>query len=539
MRTVLPRQLTTHTNTIIHHILRSSFTSSSHLRLSSQPHLLPSRPRAPYSTNSSSTWKQWPLQDLRAVSQKTSPLIFHLTSDDPYLNLSLEHYILVNSDPSSRILLFYTNRPCVVVGRNQNPWLETDLGRLKAGDSQQPSSSSSQSRPSTNDKAPTTTIDLVRRRSGGGTVFHDDGNLNYSVIVPNTTKYFTRALHAEMVVRALSPFRSRFGFSSLKVNDRNDIVMLSAAGNADPSHAQAQPWLKVSGSAYKLTKGRALHHGTLLFSSPNLHNISSFLRSPGRDHIEAKGVESVRSKVGNLAWTPDVEKRAQIRQLITDAIVAEFRSMYDHDADEENQIEKGDQYTREISLSEADCTEQANPEVAAGVAELRTPEWTFDQTPRFDFASPIVDGVQIRFHADRGGTIHSISLYQHHGADGTIRAPDGGRHDHSDDGNDDDNSRMRKVVSLTKDELRQRLQSSSAKEEIHANSPHQDQDQDEIRLRAVADWSALLSAAFAGSGVVVPDELVRFLHTVFPDMSVTSSGTPSGTPSGTSLGVRR
>ena len=137
----------------------------------------------------------------------------------------------------------------------------------------------------------------MRRRSGGGTVFHDAGNVNYSVICPPAA--FDRNKHAEMVVRALR----RLGVASAKVNCRHDIVLDAAEPSAeqDACPAQDKPGtFKVSGSAFKLTRLRSLHHGTCLLSSPNLARISELLRSPAAPFIKARGVESVRSRVRNV-----------------------------------------------------------------------------------------------------------------------------------------------------------------------------------------------------------------------------------------------
>lgn len=208
------------------------------------------------------------------------------TSNDPYLNLSIEDHILRKSPPESTVLFLYVNRPCIVIGRNQNPWTEVNLGIL--------------------DAAQHSAVDLVRRRSGGGTVFHDAGNLNWSITCPRND--FTRDKHAEMVVRALR----KLGVDRARVNERHDIVLDQGheKRTADPSDTHRTPYtvddgalpkpLKVSGSAYKLTRLRALHHATTLLSSPNLHIIPQYLRSPAKRHIQAKGVESVSSPVGNI-----------------------------------------------------------------------------------------------------------------------------------------------------------------------------------------------------------------------------------------------
>jgi lipoate-protein ligase A len=216
-------------------------------------------------------------------------------SSDPYLNLSIEDHILRKSPADSTVLFLYVNRPCVVIGRNQNPWTEVNLGILAPRSKQLEGS----------EPPGIGNVDLVRRRSGGGTVFHDKGNLNWSITCPRGD--FTRDKYAEMVVRALR----KQGIERARVNERHDIVLDQGREKRahDSEDTHRTPYtvdgdlpkpLKVSGSAYKLTRLRALHHATTLLESPNLHNISQYLRSPAKHSIEAKGVESVSSPVANI-----------------------------------------------------------------------------------------------------------------------------------------------------------------------------------------------------------------------------------------------
>jgi lipoate-protein ligase A len=223
---------------------------------------------------------------------KAQGQLFRLTSDDPYLNLSIEHYIFQNVPLSTKVLLFYINRPCIVIGRNQNPWVEINLRRLKA-----------ESKETSAKSQILGDVDFVRRRSGGGTVFHDSGNVNWGVICD--ANEFTRDKHAEMVVRGIQ----EAGVPNVRVNERHDIVLESAT----------KP-LKVSGSAYKLARGRALHHGTALCQSKNLGIIPEYLRSPAKPFITARGVDSVRSPITNLDLDP-----AKFIQ----GVESEFRNMYD------------------------------------------------------------------------------------------------------------------------------------------------------------------------------------------------------------------
>lgn len=109
-----------------------------------------------------------------------------------------------------------------------------------------------------------------------------------------------------MVVRALHGL----GVTTARVNERHDIVVADAEDGAS---------YKVSGSAYKLTRLRSLHHGTCLLSSPNLGDIGKVLRSPAEPYIKARGVDSVRSKIRNVGLTSDE---------FTSAVVEEFKEMY-------------------------------------------------------------------------------------------------------------------------------------------------------------------------------------------------------------------
>lgn len=301
------------------------------------------------------------------------------TSRDPYLNLSIEHHLLQKSSPESTILFLYTNRPCVVIGRNQNPWVEVNLPLLRASngrDGQAPSGLGH--------------IDIVRRRSGGGTVFHDEGNVNWSVICPPAA--FTRDKHAEMVVRALRGL----GVDRTRINERHDIVLDQEAtpsqNEVDPEDTHVTGYtsqsvsaprpLKVSGSAYKLTRARSLHHATCLLSSPNLGVIPQYLHSPARPYIKARGVESVSSPVANIGIT-QTDFCTAVRQ--------QFQHSYGGDLDA---IEVGEELFEE-------------PAIQKGYQELRSVDWIYGQTPQFELS------------------VGSISLKVRHGAVEAIEGENG------------------------------------------------------------------------------------------------------------------
>ncbi|KAF2002618.1 hypothetical protein P154DRAFT_430349 [Amniculicola lignicola CBS 123094] len=307
-------------------------------------------------------------------------------SSDPYLNLSIEDHILRTSPPESVVLFLYTNRPCVVIGRNQNPWYEVNLGILNTttrGKVIQPTEP-----PGIGDVA------LVRRRSGGGAVFHDEGNVNWSITSPRGD--FTRDKHAEMVVRALR----KLGINRARVNERHDIVLDQGhkpnGRGTDPEDTHRTTYtldgggaprpLKVSGSAYKLTRARALHHGTTLLGSPNLHIIPEYLHSPARPFMKAKGVESVSSPVGNIGLENEpFQQRLQ----------QEFAAFYS-------------------GASKPDIVETVGeehldvPEIRKGYEEMRTADWMYSQTPQFELLLNRSDGrIEMTVHH---GIIKSCEL---------------------------------------------------------------------------------------------------------------------------------
>lgn len=300
------------------------------------PRVSPS-PRTDHSTRWSSSSPPgaapWHTQTAHAANRVQ---IYTSRAHDPYLNLSAEHFLLQHSHPDSAVLFLYANDPCVVIGRNQNPWLEVNLGLLLQQQQRQQQQH----------------VDLVRRRSGGGAVFHDRGNVNYSVICPPAA--FDRDRHADMVVRALR----RLGVAGARVNARHDIVVEDDGGSGGG--------FKVSGSAYKLTRLRSLHHGTCLLSSPNLADIGRLLRSPAEPYVKARGVESVRSRIRNVGLGTEE---------FMEAVVGEFRAMY---GAPDVQVAMGEN---------GEAPDFVHEEIQKGRRELMSREWIYNQTPLFTFST--------------------------------------------------------------------------------------------------------------------------------------------------------
>ena len=215
-------------------------------------------------------------------------------------------------------------------------------------------------------------------------MFHDLGNVNWTVISP--PKGFTRDKHAEMVVRALRSDGCRV--ERARVNERHDIVLdqgTERKSGVDPEDMHLTPWtsphgltsLKCSGSAYKLTRNRALHHGTCLLDSKSLGKIGTLLRSPAREYISAKGVESVRSPVGNTG----VQLEIFVRE-----VQEAFSRLYTGSTKSYHPIEISEEVLQE-------------PKIRSELEEMRTKEWTYGQTPQFRFSTRRQDpGAHTRTH---------------------------------------------------------------------------------------------------------------------------------------------
>ena len=176
---------------------------------------------------------------------------------DPRINLAIEEYALKNLDINESYLLFYINKPSIIIGKNQNTIEEVNQDYVEQND-----------------------ITVVRRLSGGGAVYHDLGNLNFSFITKDDGDSFHNfKKFTEPVVKALG----KLGIQA-ELSGRNDIM---AEGR------------KISGNAMFATRGRMFSHGTLLFNSEMDHIVSAL--KVKKEKIESKGIKSVRSRVGNIA----------------------------------------------------------------------------------------------------------------------------------------------------------------------------------------------------------------------------------------------
>jgi lipoate---protein ligase len=181
-------------------------------------------------------------------------------------------------------------------------------------------------------------MDFLRRYSGGGTVYHDLGNANFSIRMPRHE--FNRQTYAEMIVRAIE----RKGVSGCKVTQRGDIAM-----------HKGEDGYKVSGSAYKVAKDMAYHHGTMLLGS-DLNELRKALRVDGRVMIRDKGVDSIRANhVANVPF-PGEDNMAKFNNFV-ETVREEFTDMHGKH--------------RFIELTEENVKDfPGNPEIQKGMDKL-------------------------------------------------------------------------------------------------------------------------------------------------------------------------
>ena len=216
---------------------------------------------------------------------------------DPYFNIAAEEHLLKNFE--SDVIMLWRSNPSVVVGKHQNTLAEINLGFVRKNN-----------------------IPVIRRLSGGGTVFHDPGNINFTFIKQAEKE---KLVDFKAQTAPVIEFLNNIGVDA-RFEGKNDLRVNG---------------LKISGNAEHISKNKVLHHGTLLFDA-NLHNLSESIKSR-EPHFTSKAVKSVRSTVVNIASLPGVSLgREEFMEKLGDYLQGYFKniSTYQFNDDDRRNIEK-------------------------------------------------------------------------------------------------------------------------------------------------------------------------------------------------------
>ena len=265
-------------------------------------------------------------------------VIYRNSNTDPFFNLASEQYLLDTKDGD--IFMLWRNAPSVIIGKNQNAYAELDIDYVEKNN-----------------------IKVVRRLTGGGAVFHDTGNVNFSFITSDKEESaLDFAKFTAPIIKALSSM----GLENVSLSGRNDIM----AGD-----------FKISGNAQSSYNGKILHHGTLLYSA-DLSTLAKAL-TVDPEKIKAKGIKSVRNRVGN------------IKELMsTDMDVIEFMSRIEDCISEE---------TSSIP-QEFTCEDKQNIQALAD-AKYSTWEWNYGKSKEYTAEKKrryCFGGVSVKLSVDNG-----------------------------------------------------------------------------------------------------------------------------------------
>ncbi|NKC68945.1 lipoate--protein ligase [Vagococcus fluvialis] len=244
---------------------------------------------------------------------------------DPRINLAIETYLVQEMPLDEPILLFYINEPSIIIGRNQNTIEEINTEYVeKQG------------------------IHVVRRLSGGGAVYHDAGNLNFSFIMPDDGESFRNfGKVTQPIIDALHDM----GVEGAELKGRNDLVIDDK---------------KFSGNAMYSTNGRMFAHGTLMFDS-DVNEVVNALKVR-KDKIESKGIKSIRSRVTNIKpYLTDTHQNMSTKDFRQEILLKIF---------ETNKLEDVNVY----KLTEKDW-ERIN---AISDKLYRNWDWNYGRSPEFD-----------------------------------------------------------------------------------------------------------------------------------------------------------
>ena len=245
------------------------------------------------------------------------------SSNDPCFNIATEEFLLRES--KEEFFMLYIDRPSVIVGKHQNAIAEINYKYVKENN-----------------------IPVIRRISGGGTVVHDSGNLNFCYIA-NSREGF-QIDFKKYIQPIVDVLINKYGISA-EIGAKNDIRVNG---------------LKISGNAEHVFKNRVLHHGTLLVSS-NLHDLAQALYIIPGKYID-KAVKSIRSEVTNLS---EINTSIEINSLKS-TIKSDLKSIYE--------FEDYTLSTQELAFINNKIVEKFN-----------TWKWNFGYSPSYIFRSETVE----------------------------------------------------------------------------------------------------------------------------------------------------
>ena len=272
-------------------------------------------------------------------------LLINNTNTNAYFNLAMEEYFLKNTNED--IFLLWQNENSIIVGKNQNTLSEINYDYVKENN-----------------------IKVVRRLSGGGAVFHDLGNINFTFISCNDNSFSDFKKFTMPIVEALKELNVHAEFSG-----RNDLLIDGQ---------------KFSGNAQYNYKNKVMHHGTLLFSS-EINDLSNALKvKPSK--FQGKSVKSVKSRVTNISSHLDKKMT-----------VLEFKD-YLMDF-----INKRDDNSHFYELNDKDI-ESINKLVEE---KYSTWEWNFGYSPKYSLYNEVkYPGGNLEFSLDvHDGLIKDIKFF--------------------------------------------------------------------------------------------------------------------------------
>lgn len=252
-------------------------------------------------------------------------LCFIDKTTDPYLNLATEEYLLEKFDEP--VFRLWRNAPSVIVGRHQNTSAEINSDFIREN-----------------------RIPVVRRLSGGGAVFHDLGNVNYTFIDRKAEGEDTSAMFARFTAPIIESLR-RIGVEAA-LHGRNDLVIDGR---------------KFSGNAIAVHRGRVLQHGTLLFSS-SISNLSGALNTRPEKFI-GKGVKSNVARVTNISeHLPSGLRKSLSPEGFIDFLYGSIKGIV-------NDLHHGTLTEEDIAKIEKLAAEK-----------YRTDEWNYGESPRYSYS---------------------------------------------------------------------------------------------------------------------------------------------------------